>query len=211
MPTKTRGKPGRQDATHRRMQILHAAFGCCTRKGLAAMTMDDVAQAARLSKGLPFYYFQSKSKLFLAMLDLFTAHAVDRTSAILESETSESRRLHDLCAVFVHTLTVDCTHPEMLIEFWALALRDRDVAERLAGVRSHMRSALRETVRRGIQVGIFTCDDVDLAAESLYAALIGIASQWVLGERANPGPLIEAAVSCALSKPKPGSDGGGDA
>jgi|GEM_PF-2964275 TetR/AcrR family transcriptional regulator, fatty acid metabolism regulator protein len=170
--------------TRRKMQILHAALRCGAKKGLAGMTMDDVSQAARLSKGLPFYYFKSKQKLYLAMIDLFTRDVGEQAFEILRSEVAEETILSKLARAFVGSLTVNCKHPTMLIEFWTLGLRDREIAARLCQVRELMQARIAEILERGMASGTFHCSDANQAAHSLYCSLMGICSQWVIGNRA---------------------------
>jgi AcrR family transcriptional regulator len=185
-------------AAHRKSQILHAAFGCCSKKGIATMTMDDVSHAARLSKGLPFYYFKSKQRLLLAMLDLFSDTVVGEVSAILGDTDSEADALRQLAVSFVEALTVKCRHPEMLIEFWTLALRDREIAERLRHIRENTRTSIEAILRRSVELRTLTCEDVSSTAQILYAALLGIASQWVLSDRASDPVADTRAVVAGL-------------
>jgi len=50
----------------RREEILNAAQKVFFEKGLAASTVDDIAQAAELSKGTLYLYYHSKEDLYLA-------------------------------------------------------------------------------------------------------------------------------------------------
>jgi len=170
-------KPRALSAAMRKSQILHAALGIGSKKGLAAMTMDDVAQAAKLSKGLPFYYFKSKQKLYLAMIELFGKSVAERASDVLDSSASPETKLRGLAWAFVGALTIDCMHPQMLIEFWTLSLRDQEIAERLQQTRDVMCDRI-----NGI-LGEIREELSDLSAKTLYAGWLGIASQWLLSGR----------------------------
>ena len=51
-----------------RERILHAAQALITEKGFASMSIDDILQAAHITKGGFFYHFPSKSDLAVALV-----------------------------------------------------------------------------------------------------------------------------------------------
>lgn len=55
--------------TMRRQQILTVALGLFYRKGFANTTVADIANAANISKGLVYRYFDSKADILLAYKD----------------------------------------------------------------------------------------------------------------------------------------------
>ncbi|HJQ56354.1 MAG TPA: TetR/AcrR family transcriptional regulator [Vineibacter sp.] len=52
----------------REREIVQAALELFVARGFAATKLDDVARAARVSKGLPYLYFRSKEELFKAVI-----------------------------------------------------------------------------------------------------------------------------------------------
>lgn len=69
-----------RDAERSRRQILLAAKAEFAENGLAGTRLDTVAVAANVDKRLIYYYFKSKEKLFLAVLE-------DALAGIREAET----------------------------------------------------------------------------------------------------------------------------
>jgi AcrR family transcriptional regulator len=59
----------RADAARNRAKVLHAAERLFAEKGMAAVTMDDVAARARVGKGTLYRRFGDKSGLAAALLD----------------------------------------------------------------------------------------------------------------------------------------------
>jgi AcrR family transcriptional regulator len=57
-----------REKEHRRDEILNAAQKVFFEKGLQASTMDEIAEAAELSKGTLYLYFKSKEDLYLAVM-----------------------------------------------------------------------------------------------------------------------------------------------
>ena len=201
MSTQEQARPRKLAAAVRKSQILHAALGIGSKKGLSAMTMDDVAHAAKLSKGLPFYYFKSKQRLHLVMIDLFSRSVGERSADVLGSDESPETKLRGLAWAFVGALTIDCKHPQLLIEFWALSLRDREVAQRIQGTRDAMCAKISDLLR-GIRGGARDAAR-DLSARTLYAAWLGIASQWLLsGKSFDPRAALDQSLDWFLCRAK---------
>ncbi len=57
-----------REKEHRREEILNAAQKTFFEKGLQAATMDEIAEAAELSKGTLYLYYGSKEDLYLAVM-----------------------------------------------------------------------------------------------------------------------------------------------
>ncbi len=65
--------------------IIHAAEAVILRKGISATTMDDVAQAARLSKATLYRYFKGKGDLLFEIIVHYYDEIQQRLQAILDS------------------------------------------------------------------------------------------------------------------------------
>lgn len=70
----------------RREAILQAAARVFEDKGASAVTMDDVAEAADVSKGTLYLYFPSKDDLFLALTHHPLDAVLERFEALSESD-----------------------------------------------------------------------------------------------------------------------------
>jgi AcrR family transcriptional regulator len=64
-------KPGGKQATKRQEQILNAALEIFARKGYAAATVPEIAQAADVATGTIYIYYPSKRELFVAVIKNF--------------------------------------------------------------------------------------------------------------------------------------------
>jgi AcrR family transcriptional regulator len=84
--TRTRTKrPARLPGEERRQHFLQVAADLITDKGVDAVTMESVASAAGVSKGLGYAYFTNRNDLLLAVLegelDAFNRRIVDAVRA----------------------------------------------------------------------------------------------------------------------------------
>ena len=62
-------EPRLRDAERSQNDILHAALGEFAQHGLGGARMDRIAERAAVNKRLIYYYFESKERLFLAVLE----------------------------------------------------------------------------------------------------------------------------------------------
>jgi AcrR family transcriptional regulator len=71
-PKRPRGRPRKtvdeRDDGNRRHELLSAAAQLFRRKGFAATTTRDIAAAAGMQSGSPFYHFKSKDALLFAVM-----------------------------------------------------------------------------------------------------------------------------------------------
>src|SRR5918999_5432501 len=79
--------PRRQPPDVRRDQILDAAEQVLVRRGLAAATMAEVAEAAAVAKGTVYLYFESKAELLAGL----RARHFERFAALLGDPPPEGR------------------------------------------------------------------------------------------------------------------------
>ena len=68
-PTEATPRPARLPRSQRREQLLDVAAGLILEKGTEAVTMEGVAAAAGVSKGLGYAYFANSSTLLRALLE----------------------------------------------------------------------------------------------------------------------------------------------
>ncbi len=75
----SRSRSGRRlTADARRRQLFEVALSLFAEHGYAATTMDDIAEAAGVTKPLVYQHFESKRALYLELLDVFSVEMIDR-------------------------------------------------------------------------------------------------------------------------------------
>jgi AcrR family transcriptional regulator len=84
-----RGRPPKppeaQDEGNRRQQLLHAAARLFRERGFAATTTRDIAAAAGMRSGSPFYHFENKAALLFAVMEQGMRAALQRQAAALQA------------------------------------------------------------------------------------------------------------------------------
>ena len=129
-----RGRPRKtiddRDDGNRRPALLQAAAMLFRRQGYAATTTRDIAAAAGMQSGSPFYHFKSKEALLYAVMEEGMRSAQQRQLAAIAKhgkEVSAQEQLRSLIQVHFEVLLGPGNDfvPVMLYESRSLQLRQR--------------------------------------------------------------------------------------
>jgi AcrR family transcriptional regulator len=169
----------------RRREILQAALSCFSRRGYHETTMEEIAAAAKLSKGLIYYYFKNKQELFLALLDSWFAQ-FDRTWQGALASGSAEEKLQRLAQLSIETIERSTDLMNLLLEFWAHASRDPALMSRFRQALRHYREDLANVIAEGVGEGEFQAVDLQLSAAGLLAAYDGLWFHWMIDPQGVP-------------------------
>ena len=81
--------------------ILDAADRLLARDGYQQMTMDDLAQESRLTKGVIFLHFPAKADVILAHIDRIAARVLDGLERIAASSASPADKIREMIVLRV--------------------------------------------------------------------------------------------------------------
>ncbi|MDR7306005.1 TetR/AcrR family transcriptional regulator [Rhodoferax saidenbachensis] len=141
VPKRPRGRPRKtvdeRDDGNRRHELLKVAAQLFRRKGFAATTTRDIAAAAGMQSGSPFYHFKSKDALLFAVMEegMHTALA-NQHAALSQPGYAEQPPAAQLAAL-VHTHFAGLLGPGndfvpvMLYEWRSLNSRQRKLLAQL--------------------------------------------------------------------------------
>ena len=98
-PLRARGRPRKtldeRDDGNRRRELLSAAARLFRQRGFAATSTRDIAAAAGMQAGSPFYHFENKQALLAAVMQAGMRSALERQNAALarlgEGATAQAR------------------------------------------------------------------------------------------------------------------------
>jgi AcrR family transcriptional regulator len=167
----------RSPAKHRR--ILTAARSVCSRRGFDAARMEEIATAAKVSKGTLYNFFRSKEDLFIAtVLESYrdfrerlgprldeAGHPIDQLAALIDELASSLPQLSERLPV--------------QRQIWVVIARNPEARERLFNTLRELYESfgqgIAEILRRGQRLGCVR-EDVDphLIATSWIAIFDGL-------------------------------------
>jgi AcrR family transcriptional regulator len=206
----------REEKARRREEILAAALHVAAQVGIDALTMDQVARQARLSRALIYVYFTDKVDLQFAMCELSLRRlAADFREAVRTGATGRER-LAGMGRAYV------AFSVEEPVSFDVLARCEaRDTASMPTGPNveaciaggDEVHRIMLETIRAGIADGSIraTVGDPDAVATVLWGFIHGIiqiaATKGALLERRNVSTarLFEQALELAVQALSPGT------
>lgn len=170
------GRPARLPRDQRRIQLLDAASEVFASKGYHAAAMDDIAEAAGVSKPVLYQHFPSKLDLYLALLDQSCDRLVEVVEDALASTEDNADRVIATVAAFYEFVSSDSN--EFRFVFESDLTGDGAVQRRLSRVHDEISDAIAEVI----------AEDTSLPrqqAKLLAVSLVGIAQvsarYWISG------------------------------
>jgi TetR/AcrR family transcriptional regulator, transcriptional repressor for nem operon len=160
--------PRRQPPDVRREQILDGAERVLVRRGLAAATMAEVAEAATVAKGTVYLYFESKAELLAGL----RARYFERFAAML-GDPPRPGRPGPVTAARVERL-VAASYDFALANHQLHHVLFHEAGFREVDAFATARAVMAELVEAGRASGELQVDDPDLATDFLLHGLHGV-------------------------------------
>ena len=142
-PRRARGRPRKlpdaRDEGNRRRELLRGAARLFRSRGFAAVSTRDIAAAAGMQSGSPFYHFESKSALLHAVMHEGMEHAVRSQQVALDGVRADALPQERLAALVRHHFEIlfgpeGDFIPVMLYEWRSLTPEQRHSIARLKTV-----------------------------------------------------------------------------
>jgi AcrR family transcriptional regulator len=170
------GRPTRLPRDQRRIQLLDAASEVFASKGYHAAAMDDIADAAGVSKPVLYQHFPSKLDLYLALLDQSCDRLVEVVEEALASTDDNADRVIATVAAFYEFVSSESG--EFRFVFESDLTGEGPVQQRLSRVNDEISDAIADVI----------AEDTSLPpqqAKLLAVSLVGIAQvsarYWISG------------------------------
>jgi AcrR family transcriptional regulator len=156
----------RLSAPQRRSQLLEVAGRLFAEQGFHGLSMEQLADAAGVSKPVLYQHFPSKQRLYLALLHDAVAELEARLRTALEGTTDNQARVHGAIAAYFDF--VEDRRFQLLLR--NAELNDTEVREVVDGAFSRVADV----------IGRLIADDAGLSAESanfLASGVRGLATE----------------------------------
>jgi AcrR family transcriptional regulator len=183
----------------RRGQILNAAAAVFARLGVHEARMDDIVEAADLSKGGLYWYFKSKDDLIAAFIERLFVRANEAFRQLLKTEQPFQDRMMAISRYFAGDIQEASRVRGVVLEYYALAARDARVRDR---VREHIDTyieLLATMISQAIERGECRLTDPRKTAIAIEAMYEGLTLLWIVGvNAANSDEMIDHATHLVL-------------
>jgi AcrR family transcriptional regulator len=128
----------------RRAQLLASALEVFVHNGYHGAAMDEIAEAAKVSKPVLYQHFPSKRELYLALLDSHLASLTTMLIAALNSTSDNKLRVQATMKAYFHFMAKDDQAFRLVFE--SDLVNDPDVAARLEKFNSDYADAIAEVI-----------------------------------------------------------------
>lgn len=184
-------------AEQQRTRILDAAQACFVREGFHAASMATIAEAAGMSAGLIYRYFDSKSAIILAIIERQLQDKLANIARLAE-DPDIARRFVDFF-VRLRRGDPDMVNPALLLEIGAQATRDPQIGAAVANSDRAAAAALGEWLRQITRSRGLDLDDAGIRARGLALQCLfdGLAMRAVKDPGLDPA-LLAAALDAVL-------------
>ena len=190
------GGPSRRRLSRdeRRAQILDAAAGVFAERGYEATSIDEVAEAAGISKPVIYDHFDSKKHLHIALIDKQTDDLLTFWRDRVSGEQSLDRQLavgFDAFLEFVET------HPYA----WRLLFRDptaadADIIQAQSRIQKRATAALAAVGQENAPDDV-PQPEIEVVAQMIKTAANGVAAWWYEHREIPRATLVEIMTSFA--------------
>lgn len=178
-----------------RTRLLEAAAAVIAKKGLAATSVEDVAEHAGYTRGAFYSNFKSKTDLFIELLSRDHDDAHEELQQLLDTDLPREE-LQQRLAQFYGQLYRDHANYVLWAEARLLAVRDAKFRHRLNALCLEKRDQIAYFITK-------FCERMELElpapAPDLALAMMGLIDGVLYFNMSMPGELPDAAIESVLS------------
>jgi AcrR family transcriptional regulator len=196
-PPARRTREEQRQETRRR--LLDAAAQVFAERGYHAASVDEVAEAAGMTKGAVYSNFSSKEELFLALLDDRMSPYLRGYQAVFDARPDPGAGIDSLDSAYASLLEGDRTWWLLRAEFWLHAMRNPEARYKMAARQRLLRDALAGVLDRQAQgLGVEPAMRPSELASVVLALTEGLSSQRMVDPDAVPEGLVTDALPMLL-------------
>jgi AcrR family transcriptional regulator len=142
--------------------------------------MDDIAEEVGLSKGALYLYYKSKDAIIGALLASVFNIAMRGPLTVEREDGSIRERILQITERFAHEIDRFSRAMPVMLEFYAIAARDRTVRKYLGEILEEYSALVGRLLEKGMERGEFRRGDAHDLAVGLIAIWEGMALLWAM-------------------------------
>ncbi|MDE3268885.1 MAG: TetR/AcrR family transcriptional regulator [Pseudomonadota bacterium] len=169
----------RPQGTKRKQQIIEATVECIIKHGYYNFSMQDVADAADVSKGIIHYYFLNKDELMMAVLDRCAADIEAILVKRIIAAKDPLQRLKVFISVCFDVLRHNREYYQVNMDFWTQINQKQEVRTAIAEHYRMIRNAGIKVIEDGIKAKVFKSVDVNMYASLIVSIVDGFSLQYL--------------------------------
>jgi AcrR family transcriptional regulator len=171
----------------KRVEILKSAALAFRRQGYHGTSVDDIAQALRMTKGSLYYYFKNKEEILYVCHDYTLDLLLVRLKEIQASSKSPADKLRTVVITFVDLITEEM-HGTAAVTL-ELEVLSAPLRRKLIAKRNRFDHAVRRIIREGIDQGVFRPVDPKFTTFAIMGAVNWIPRWFDPQGRSDPADI----------------------
>lgn len=165
----------------KRKQILYAAFQALSELGYDSVTLQVIADYAKVSKGVVHYYFENKEAVLIELLKWLTAKIYEKECAAVELEETAVKKLQAYIGSAFVSPEKNRTFYRVYLDFLAKASRNPVYREINRRFYDNCSTISRQIVLLGQEEGVFAASpSAEQTAPKMRAVIDGFLIQWLM-------------------------------
>jgi AcrR family transcriptional regulator len=168
----------------RREELIKATYLEVAEKGYSAVTLQDIARRAGVSKGSTLYYFATKEDLFVGALEWMIKRHHERIGKAITEVEDPVAKLKALIGLIFANAQESRQFLLAYSDFISLGTRNKRFHDLNAQFYHGCCGHNREVIEAGIKTGAFRQVDIDEASSMIRALVDGLMLQWFFSSEA---------------------------
>src|ERR1043165_5961926 len=161
-----------QRSEETRARIVESAIKLFSSRGYNTASVDEICEAAGISKGAFYHHFESKQALFLALLDGWL-QAIDNAIEASKDKTAPETFMQ-MTEAFPYIFETAGNGLPMFLEFWLQASRDKTIWEASIAPYRRYHKYFTSLIKKGVDEGSFVEVDPELTSRMIVATAMGL-------------------------------------
>lgn len=162
----------------RREELIKATYQEVAEKGYSAVTLQDIAKRAGVSKGSTLYYFATKEDLFLGALEWMVEEFHQRQGEAVAKVADPIEKVKMLIGTIFSNAQESRQFFLAYSDFVSIGTRNKRFHDQNARFYDGCCGHNREVIEAGIKAGVFRKLDVEETSAMMRALVDGFMLQW---------------------------------
>lgn len=162
----------------RREELIKATYYEVAEKGYSAVTLQDIAKRAGVSKGSTLYYFATKEELFLGALEWMVERVHARIGEAVAAVDDPIEKVKTVIHTIFHSAQESRQFFLAYSDFVSIGTRNKRFHDLNARFYAGCCGTDRMIIEQGIAAGAFRRIDIDDASSMVRALVDGLMLQW---------------------------------
>ena len=158
----------------RKEKIFKAAVWCFNKKGYYETTIDAIAAKAKVSKGVIYYYFNSKKELFLELFHYRVKKYFYQLKEYIKEEKSPDMQLRMFISKSSQFLKENEDFFKFCLEFLSMGVREPKIRNVMTIFYKDSTETFKHLVEKGVESGKFRDLGSDEVSRAIYFLFMGV-------------------------------------